>query len=210
MMYGLMIAGGCVRRMVPESTLSNHPPNLRPITDTGNCRVRFVSGATIRTVVGVGVCDFAGDGRQLAETHIDAPVGVAASPSGNLFISESGGRVRLVAQGSMVTTSAVFAAAQPALQSPSGLAVSREDDETLVIADAAANRLLALSFAPVADQRVFYAGLSTLAGTGLAGDAVDGPGNATALRELVGLENAYFTFRDRTQSFLVFSDAGEI
>lgn len=192
----------------PHST-SRPPACLAWTPDTNNCRVRVVY-QSISTLVGVGLCDFAGDGRPLAETHIDSPVGLAVSPYGDIFISEGGGRVRLITQGSTVTTSAVFASsAQPALLSPSGLALSTAYADTLVIADVSANRLFASTFAVAAAEPVIYGGLETLAGTGLAGDAVDGPGNETALREPVGLETAYFTYQSVSQDYLVLSDSGE-
>ena len=72
------------------------------IADTGNQRIRKVSGGVIITVAGTGTYDSSGDGGAATAAPLASPSGVAVDSSGNLFISENY-RVRKVS-GGVITT----------------------------------------------------------------------------------------------------------
>ncbi|MBI5289766.1 MAG: hypothetical protein HY873_12410 [Chloroflexi bacterium] len=68
-------------------------------SDTGNCRVRLISGATglISTVAGDGTCALSGDGGQATSARLNQPRGLAIDAAGNLLIADTGNcRVRKV------------------------------------------------------------------------------------------------------------------
>lgn len=161
----------------------------------------------IRTYAGTGICNFAGDGRDRTETHLSSPAGLAVSLyGGDVFVSESGGRIRRFTQAGAVT-SAVYTSTLPILQSPSGISLSSDLANTLAIADTTANRLFSLSSSST-DNAAVDGGLQTLVGTGIPGDIIDGPGNETDLRQPIGMASAVFSFQGRYDSYLLFSDAG--
>src|SRR5262249_30588029 len=58
------------------------------IADTGNNRIRRVSGGTITTVVGTGVAGFSGDGGPPISAQIDTPRGTAISSTGVYYIGD--------------------------------------------------------------------------------------------------------------------------
>jgi uncharacterized protein (TIGR03437 family) len=89
-------------------------------TDTGNQRVRKISGGVITTVAGNGTTGFSGDNGPATSAQLNLqpgaflccsadpflllPVGIAADASGNLFIVDSGNqRVRQVSNGVITT-----------------------------------------------------------------------------------------------------------
>src|SRR5690242_11073985 len=58
------------------------------IADSGNNRIRKVSGGVITTVAGNGSAGFAGDGGSATNALLNSPRGVAVDASGNLFIAD--------------------------------------------------------------------------------------------------------------------------
>ncbi len=72
------------------------------IADSYNCRVRKVSGGTIGTVAGNGLCDHSGDGGPATSASLFYPQDVALDSAGNLYITE-GCRVRKVSGGTIST-----------------------------------------------------------------------------------------------------------
>ena len=60
------------------------------IADAENHRIRKVDALTgiVSTVVGTGTAGFSGDGGPAISAQIDRPLGVAADPAGNLYISD--------------------------------------------------------------------------------------------------------------------------
>ncbi len=75
------------------------------IADTGNCRIREVSGGTITTVAGFGFCFYSGDGGPAVAAGLNLPFGVAVDSSGtNLYIADAGScRIRKVTAGTITT-----------------------------------------------------------------------------------------------------------
>jgi uncharacterized protein (TIGR03437 family) len=84
------------------------------IADTGNNRVRMVSGGVITTVVGTGTYGFTGSNGNATSATLGAPSGVTADSSGNLYITDAN-RVLKVTKGKI--------AAIAGLDTPQGVAV---------------------------------------------------------------------------------------
>ena len=137
------------------------------VADSGANRVRLVAAdGTISTVAGGGVSQSLGDGGPATAARLASPAGLAVAPNGDYLIADSGNdRVRRVSNGVIST---VAGAGPSALHLPLDVAV--ESAGNLLIADAGNNRV----------RRVTQSGtISTVAGTGTAGDAGDG-GPATS------------------------------
>jgi sugar lactone lactonase YvrE len=59
------------------------------IADSGNNRVREVSGGVITTVAGNGTAGYSGDGGQATAAELNGPCGVAVDSNGDLFIADT-------------------------------------------------------------------------------------------------------------------------
>jgi sugar lactone lactonase YvrE len=80
----------------PEGVAVDASGNLY-IADTGNNRIRKVTGSIITTVAGNGIAGFSGDAGPAAGASLDTPVAVAVEASGNLFITDANNqRIRVV------------------------------------------------------------------------------------------------------------------
>ena len=74
------------------------------IADTGNNRIRKVSGGTLTTVAGNGAYAYGGDGSSAASAELANPEGLAVDSSGNIYIADSYNcRVRKVSNGVITT-----------------------------------------------------------------------------------------------------------
>jgi sugar lactone lactonase YvrE len=74
------------------------------IADTGNHRVRKVTGTTMSTFAGTGIAGDSGDGFAATSAQLNAPRGLVINAAGDLLISDTGNnRVRKVA-GGIITT----------------------------------------------------------------------------------------------------------
>ena len=132
------------------------------VADTGNNRVRKITGGTITTVAGDGIDAFGGDGGPATSAQLGGPYDVAVDAEGNLYIAdEHDGRIRKVS-GGVITTVAAASDSEP-----SGVAVDPQGN--LYIADFIRNVVRKLSGGE----------LTTVAGTGTAGFSGDG-GQATS------------------------------
>jgi sugar lactone lactonase YvrE len=88
---------------LPQGVAVDSSGNLF-IADTGNHRVRKVSGGTIATVAGNGTAGYAGDGGAATSAELNTPTDVKADSLGNLFIADfQNNRIREVSGGSIVT-----------------------------------------------------------------------------------------------------------
>ncbi|WP_161570822.1 Ig-like domain repeat protein [Granulicella sibirica] len=156
--------------------------------DSQNHAIRKVSLATgtLSTIAGrLGTAGFAGDGGAASSALLNGPESIAMNARGDLFIADSSNcRIRKVdAQTGLISTvvgngnpgsngdGGQGTAAQVA--QPFGLATDPAGD--LFIADLAGNVVRELSASGI---------MSTVAGTGSAGDATEGtPGTSTPLRQ---------------------------
>jgi hypothetical protein len=74
------------------------------IADQGNCVAREVSGGTITTVAGNGICGYFGDGGPATSAELNGPTGVALDGAGHLYIADQANcRVREVSVGTITT-----------------------------------------------------------------------------------------------------------
>jgi uncharacterized protein (TIGR03437 family) len=74
------------------------------VSDSGNNRVRKVSGGIITTVAGTGTPGFSGDGGLAVNAQLQGPSAVAVDNAGNLYIADSGNsRIRKVSNGVIST-----------------------------------------------------------------------------------------------------------
>ncbi len=74
------------------------------IADTGNNRVRVVSGGNISTYAGNGSGGYDRDGVAAVSTQVGNPVAVAVDSSGSLYIADGSARVRKVFPNGIITT----------------------------------------------------------------------------------------------------------
>jgi len=162
--YGFSGDGG------PATSASlNYPPGVVVdsvgnlyIADSGNNRIRKVSGGTITTVAGDGVDRFSGDGGPATSASLSKPYGVASDSAGNLYIADSGNnRIRKVSDG-MITTVAFGPATSASLYAPYGVAVDPVGN--LYIADSGNNRI----------RKVSGGTITTVAGNGAYSFSGDG------------------------------------
>lgn len=138
------------------------------IADTGNHRIREISGATINTVAGNGDQFYSGDGDLATAAGLDSPNGVAVDAAFNLYIGDTHNqRVRMVTYttGKISTLagtgdkafSADGSAAAAALARPQGVAV--DSSGTVYVADSDNNRI----------RRISGGTVTTIAGNGTEG-----------------------------------------
>ncbi|MGA8938714.1 MAG: Ig-like domain repeat protein [Acidobacteriaceae bacterium] len=148
------------------------------IADTGNQRIRAVSGGIITTFAGSGGAGFAGDGGVAANALFRGPTALAVDASGALLVCDEGNqRVRRISAGVIQTAvgngTQGFAgdggaATQAELDTPMGVAVGA--DGRVFVADAHNERIRVIATNGT---------ISTFAGNGVAGYAGD-RGMATA------------------------------
>lgn len=124
------------------------------IADTGNHRIRMITGTTISTVAGNGEQTYSGDGGPATAAGLDSPTGIAVDTSFNFYISDTlNQRVRMVtASSGIITTIAGTGeksftadgnALSGALARPRGLAL--DTNGTLYVADSDNNRIRSIS-----------------------------------------------------------------
>jgi hypothetical protein len=182
-----------VVEMVAASSCSSHCPYGLVSTDEGD----------LYTVVGDNVMGYSGDDGPGLEAELNAPVGLAVDPAGNLLIADSGNnRVRMLAAANCTSSCAYgrsttaldvytvagdgqvsasgegTAARSAELNSPGGVAVDTRRD--VVIADSQNNliRLVAAascsSSCPYGLHSTVTGAIYTVAGNGTAGYSGDG------------------------------------
>jgi uncharacterized protein (TIGR03437 family) len=146
------------------------------IADTGDNRIRKVSGGTITTVAGPGSSNGTlGDGGSALDASLSAPTDMALDAHGNLYIADSGhNRVRMVSPSGTITTFAGTGSATAALGDggqavlagllrPTALAIDSAGN--LYISDYGHNRIRKVSPAGI---------ITTVAGNGNASYFGDG------------------------------------
>ncbi|MEM7537787.1 MAG: cadherin domain-containing protein [Chloroflexota bacterium] len=148
------------------------------ISDAGNHRIRRVDAVTgiITTVAGTGNNGHNGDGGLATEADLSAPRGIAVDSQGNLFIAESGGRIRKVDATTGIITTAVGTGVAgysgdggPAQNAQIGnifFTLTIDSSDALVFADVENRRIRRVD--PTTGN------INTIAGTGVQGVAGDG------------------------------------
>ncbi len=58
------------------------------IADSGNYRIRKISGGKVNTIAGTGEVGYSGDGGPATSASFDIPYGVAVDPAGNVYLSD--------------------------------------------------------------------------------------------------------------------------
>lgn len=151
------------------------PDGTLYIADTGNERIRAVSGGVITTFAGIGSSGFAGDGGAAMSASLRGPNALAIDASGALLVCDAGNeRVRRISAGVIQTIAGNGtqgfagdggASTSAELDTPMGLAVGAGGQ--IYVADSHNNRI-----------RVIAANgtISTFAGSGVQGYAGDGGG----------------------------------
>jgi uncharacterized protein (TIGR03437 family) len=113
------------------------------IADTYVCRIRKVTGGTITTVAGSGVCGYSGDNGPALQAQLSYPQSVAVDSAGNLYIADTNNnRVRKVSNGTITTVAGTGAAgnngydgAATSIQLNQPVAVAVDSSGRLYIAD---------------------------------------------------------------------------
>lgn len=152
------------------------------VADRENCRLRrFLPAGSIATIVGTGLCGFAGDGRPAVEAALNQPADVILAADGTVYIADMGNcRVRRIDGDGRIDTVAGSGVCAPggdggsAIASgawhPMGLAMGRDGEWYFSELDTCRVR------------QVDAAGIvTTYAGNGVCGFAGDG-GHATQAR----------------------------
>src|SRR5262249_2912244 len=87
----------------PTSVALDSSGNLY-FVDSLNYRIRKLAGGNVSTVAGNGRLSWSGDGGAAVQAQLNAPLGVAADSSGNLYIADSANNVvRRVALNGTIT-----------------------------------------------------------------------------------------------------------
>jgi uncharacterized protein (TIGR03437 family) len=172
----------------PAGVAADSAGNLY-IADSGNSRIREVSGGVITTVAGSGAAldgGFSGDNGPATSAQVSNPAGVAVDAAGNLYIADSSNdRIRKVSNGVLTTVVGTgtlgFAgdngpATYAELSAPNGVAVDPAGN--LYIADTGNNRI----------RKVTNGVITTVAGNGTAGLSGDnGPATNAQLNRPKGV-----------------------
>lgn len=171
-------ASAAQARLYRPAGIAIRPQGELYIADSANNRVRRISLATgvISTVAGTGVAGSAGDGGPSTIAQLNAPLGVAVTADGQLFIADSGNhRIRRVdTQTGVITT--VAGTGVSGFGGDGGPATSAQlADPTAVIVNAAGRVLIS----DRGNRRIRYVEpvtgrIYTLAGNGTAGFGGDG------------------------------------
>ena len=120
------------------------------VSEVGDCRVRtFTVGGDIAAFAGSGSCSSSGDGGPALAAGFSAPVGLAVSTDGSVYVSEFGSRIRRVSPtGTMSTVAGTDVvgfsgdggpAVAAELNFPKGIALG--PDGNLYLADYGNNRV---------------------------------------------------------------------
>jgi len=165
------------------------------VVDPGNCIVfRLNADGTVTVLAGNGLCGYSGDGGPATAARLYYPQGIAYDTAGNLYIADTTNvRIRMVTPAGVISTvagtgSAVFRgdggpATLASLTFPLSIAVDASNN--IYIADIVA----ASNGAATHIRKITPDGtISTIAGTGQAGDPTDNtPAKTAALGDIEDL-----------------------
>jgi sugar lactone lactonase YvrE len=154
------------------------------IADTGNNRIRKVSGGNISTIAGTGSAGFSGDGGPALSAMLNAPTSVAVDGAGNVFFSDTGNlRVRKIdLSGNISTVAGNGSSCFPTTSGCGDGLVATSGNLTwpLTVAVDASDNLYITDYFSFKVRKVTASTqiISTIAGTGVAGRSGNG-GQAT-------------------------------
>jgi sugar lactone lactonase YvrE len=156
------------------------------IADSGNYRIRKVSGGVITTVAGNGTFGFSGDNGPATGAQFTSPDGVAVDSAGNLYIEDSGNRrIRKVSNG-VITT--VAGNGTPGFSGDNGPATSAQLNGPEGIAVDSAGNLYIGDSGNYRIRKVSGGVITTVAGNGTEGYSGDnGPATSAQLRWVRGV-----------------------
>jgi len=102
--------------------------------DTGNHRIRKISGGTITTVAGNGTAGYSGDTKAATSAELNGPTGVALDSSGNIYIADCGNNVIREVSGGNITTIAGVQASGAGYTGDGGTAVTAQLSDPVALA----------------------------------------------------------------------------
>ena len=139
----------------PLAVAVDHSGNVY-IADSANHRVReMTTDGIIHTIAGTGVAGYTGDGGAAVDAEIVSARGIAVDPSGSVFFTDGGSRIREIYGGYINTiagngtagyTGDGGGAIEAELNGPTALAV--DNSGNLYVADTANNAIRKLQSAP--------------------------------------------------------------
>lgn len=144
------------------------------IADSGNNRIRKVSGGVIGTVAGNGAQGFTGDNGSATSAQLNVPCGVALDPAGDLLIADYyNNRIRKVSNG-VITTAA--GKGTQGFSGDSGPAATAQLNDPFVIAVDPAGNLYIADYGNNRIRKVSAGAgiITTVAGNGAVGFSGDG------------------------------------
>ncbi len=156
------------------------------IADSSNHRVRKVTAGGITTVAGTGAAGDSGDNDLATSAQLNNPQGVAVDSVGSLYIADSSNhRVRKVTGGGITTVAGTGAAGD---SGDNGLATSAQLNYPIGVAVDSAGSLYIAEWSNHRVRKVTAGRITTVAGTGAAGDSGDnGPATSAQLNNPQGL-----------------------
>ena len=150
------------------------------VADSGNHRIRKISGGIITTVAGNGIAGYGGDGGAATVSQLAYPKGVALGQSSNLYIADQDNqRVRMVTPSGTISTIAGGAQFAPEGGPASGSALALP---SAVATDKAGNIYVSESGNDRVRKITPEGTITTVAGTGVHG--FSGDGKAALLAQL--------------------------
>jgi uncharacterized protein (TIGR03437 family) len=155
------------------------------IADSGNNRIRKVSGGVIATVAGNGTPGFSGDTGPATSAQLNGPAGLAVDSAGDLYIADHNNfRIRMVSNGVIATVAGDGTGGSSGDDIP---ATSAQLYPSYLAVDSAGNLYIASTF-DTRIRQVANGVITTLAGNGTAGFSGDnGPATSAQLFSPAGV-----------------------
>jgi sugar lactone lactonase YvrE len=152
-------------------------------SDTENDRIRRIdTSGKITTVAGSGTPGFSGDGGAATAAKLDAPTGIALDGSGNLYVADfNNHRIRRIDAATQKISTVAGNGAAGYNGDDKAATTASLNNPTDVGFDASGNMLIA-DFRNHRIRKVTGGQITTIAGTGTAGDNGDGPLTPTSLQ----------------------------